>query len=327
MRINHVTGDTVWTKYRTIPNTGAECLCVSPAGRLYAWEGSITTPKRIIAMDAGTGNTLFTSDPLPGDGDQEIPFTVAYNTVYALRDGGNLHALMDIDTGFAELWSHPYSGPGGTYTQIGVGPDRSVYIPQGRRIYRLNHITGAVMDSSEEVVGTGTINARFAIGADGAVYIGNGASVPSEGMYHAMTSNLQTIWSVSAPYNYYSGPALGTNGILLFCGGGTDITAYQAPTVVRQVKTALPTEVTLLQNYPSPFNSGTKIGFRVQGPEFVMLRVFDVLGNEVALLVSGEVSEGHHEVQWNATSFASGVYYCSLTTTGRVQTKKLLLLK
>ncbi|MEO8211502.1 MAG: PQQ-binding-like beta-propeller repeat protein, partial [bacterium] len=148
MRINHLNGDTVWTNNRIIPNTGAETMCIN-GNTLYAWEGSITTPKTIIAINLTTGIIKYSSPSLPGDGDQEIPFSVSSNgIVYCIRDGGLMYSLKDTGTGFDILWTRDVSHPVGTYTQIAIGKDSSVYIPFGKKIYRLNHNTGAAIDSS-----------------------------------------------------------------------------------------------------------------------------------------------------------------------------------
>lgn len=84
----------------------------------------------------------------------------------------------------------------------------------------------------------------------------------------------------------------------------------------------------LNQNYPNPFNPTTKIIFSLQRPEYAKLEVFDLSGRMVALLVSGEITEGEHIVEFRANSeFSSGVYFYKLTTQSFTQTKKMVLLK
>ena len=167
---------------------------------------------------------------MPGDGDQEIPFSVSKNgVVYCIRDGGLMYALKDNGSGFTELWSRGISQPVGTYTQIATGKDSSVYIPYGRKIYRLNHLTGAARDSSVDLVSSGTINQRFSIGKFGIINVSNESSVPSEGKYFTFSSDLQTIYNqVPFSYNYYCGPAPGGDFYtphILMAGAGTDIKA------------------------------------------------------------------------------------------------------
>ncbi|MDP2886152.1 MAG: FG-GAP-like repeat-containing protein [Ignavibacteria bacterium] len=89
----------------------------------------------------------------------------------------------------------------------------------------------------------------------------------------------------------------------------------------------VPAEFSLEQNYPNPFNPSTKISFSLPSTSYVSLRVFDVMGREVATLVSEELSAGNHTRQWNATGMPSGVYLYRLQAGSYVQTRKLILLK
>jgi hypothetical protein len=89
----------------------------------------------------------------------------------------------------------------------------------------------------------------------------------------------------------------------------------------------LPKAVRLNQNYPNPFNPSTTITFQLPSQSHVMLRVFDVLGREVAALVDRVKSAGQHEITWDASNRASGMYFYRLSAGGVVQTKKLLLLR
>jgi hypothetical protein len=83
----------------------------------------------------------------------------------------------------------------------------------------------------------------------------------------------------------------------------------------------------LEQNYPNPFNPMTNVGFEVDVSGLVSLKVFDVLGREVATLVNEVKSPGRYDVAWNASQAASGVYFYTLKTRERVETKRMLLMK
>jgi hypothetical protein len=89
----------------------------------------------------------------------------------------------------------------------------------------------------------------------------------------------------------------------------------------------VPSTFELRQNYPNPFNPTTKLSFVIGHSSLVSLKVFDVLGREVATLVNDELTSGAHNVEWNASGFASGVYFYRLTGGGRVQTKTMVILK
>jgi hypothetical protein len=88
-----------------------------------------------------------------------------------------------------------------------------------------------------------------------------------------------------------------------------------------------PTRFALEQNYPNPFNPATNIVFQVPGLGRVSLRVYDILGREVATLVKEQKPAGKYTVTWNATSMASGVYFYRLESGSFSETKKLLLLR
>jgi hypothetical protein len=95
----------------------------------------------------------------------------------------------------------------------------------------------------------------------------------------------------------------------------------------------LPLEFSLSQNYPNPFNPSTRIEYRVASREYVTLKVYDVLGREVANLVNEEKQPGVYEIEFSAGSFgdagnlASGVYYYQLKAGSYVETKKMIYLK
>ena len=83
----------------------------------------------------------------------------------------------------------------------------------------------------------------------------------------------------------------------------------------------------LAQNYPNPFNPITTISFSLPSQSFVSLRVFDVLGREVSVLVSQNLPAGTYSRSWDGSGFAGGVYFYSLKAGEYSETKKLLLLR
>jgi hypothetical protein len=95
-----------------------------------------------------------------------------------------------------------------------------------------------------------------------------------------------------------------------------------------EVSVAVPHVFTLGQNYPNPFNPTTTIEFTLAEDSKVSLKVFDMLGREVATLVNGNLKAGTiHQVPFNATTLSSGLYFYRLETEGGSLMKKLMLLK
>ena len=83
----------------------------------------------------------------------------------------------------------------------------------------------------------------------------------------------------------------------------------------------------LAQNFPNPFNPTTQINYSLQKPEMVTLRIFDVLGREVMILVNQNQTAGIHSVSCNASSLASGMYFYKLEAGSFQSIKKMMLLK
>ena len=90
---------------------------------------------------------------------------------------------------------------------------------------------------------------------------------------------------------------------------------------------SIPTNYNLYQNYPNPFNPVTTIKYDLVEYGNVMLTVYDILGREVEILVNEQQQPGRYEVSWNASGFASGIYFYTLTSGDFTSTKKLILLK
>ena len=87
------------------------------------------------------------------------------------------------------------------------------------------------------------------------------------------------------------------------------------------------TSFELLQNYPNPFNPLTTISFNLPVKSFVLLKVYDLIGREIATLISEEMSAGMHSTQWTAANMQSGIYFYYLRAGSYNETKKLILLK
>ena len=88
-----------------------------------------------------------------------------------------------------------------------------------------------------------------------------------------------------------------------------------------------PKEFTLEQNYPNPFNPSTVISFQLPVSSQVTLKVYDILGREVSVLITEAKSSGEYKVEFNANSLSSGIYFYRLQTERYSSTKKLILIK
>jgi hypothetical protein len=96
---------------------------------------------------------------------------------------------------------------------------------------------------------------------------------------------------------------------------------------IKQIGTEIPTTFTLKQNYPNPFNPVTKISFDIPKKAFVSLKVYDMLGKEVARLVSEDKSAGKYIFDFNASYLSSGVYFYKLEAGDFTETRRMVVLK
>lgn len=88
-----------------------------------------------------------------------------------------------------------------------------------------------------------------------------------------------------------------------------------------------PNNFYIFQNYPNPFNPSTTIRYEVPDRNFVTIKVYDILGNEIATLVNEEKPSGFYEIEFDAYNLSSGIYFYQLKAGGFTATKKLILLK
>jgi photosystem II stability/assembly factor-like uncharacterized protein len=140
-------------------------------------------------------------------------------------------------------------------------------------------------------------------------------------------------WTLRTVYfiNDNTGYACGSSGVILKTtdGGGP-------PIGIKQLGNEVPKDNSLLQNYPNPFNPTTRIQFEIRPPlnpllgkegTLTSLRIYDVLGREVAMIVNEQLKPGSYEVKWDGSNYPSGIYFYRLTTDGFTQTKKMLFVK
>lgn len=134
----------------------------------------------------------------------------------------------------------------------------------------------------------------------------------------------------------------GTLGVQYYGGGQplngypvneTSIKIFKRPvSSVPRENSAQPLTCDLYQNYPNPFNPMTTIKFSIDEDNFVSLTIYNVIGQEVRLLIEEDLNAGMHEVQWNArdnhnSPVQSGIYIYKLKVNGKYETRKMLLLK
>ena len=116
----------------------------------------------------------------------------------------------------------------------------------------------------------------------------------------------------------HHGWIVGEDGIIHTSSGGlTSVISHKD----------MPEEFLLHQNFPNPFNLTTEISFTLKRPEVVALRVYNLLGEEVATIIKNELCPaGQHVVRFNDKGLASGIYLYRLSSSQEADTKRMVLL-
>ena len=122
----------------------------------------------------------------------------------------------------------------------------------------------------------------------------------------------------NGPWRSDYAPLPGGLGYMFKIGGVTDVKPYENISLKKFL---------LTQNYPNPFNPTTSIDYNLPNSGFVTLKVYNLLGEEVAVLVNSEMTAGNHTVNFDASGLSSGIYLYTLNTGNNRETRKMLLLK
>jgi len=116
----------------------------------------------------------------------------------------------------------------------------------------------------------------------------------------------------------------------VYAGTKESVWRTRTNTIITDIETEdnlIPEKVYLSQNYPNPFNPSTTIKYQIPQYGFITLKVYDILGKEVAILVNEEKQSGSYEVEFNGAYLSSGIYIYRITSGNFTSSKKLILLK
>ncbi len=126
------------------------------------------------------------------------------------------------------------------------------------------------------------------------------------------------------PGNNQNGEAF---GLFFALGDGTVGQFPEGVASIEEISSITPNNYTLSQNYPNPFNPSTSINFAIANSEFVTLKIYNILGSEVATLVNETLASGSYKFNFDASNLASGIYLYELKAGNFAQIKKMNLLK
>lgn len=229
----------------------------------------------------------------------------------------------------------PGDQPGNTtfsenIVSVEVTINEVIHTRTGDLTFALEH-SGVTATIISEVGGNGQHFISTVLNDNASIPIANGEApftgffIPSNPLSVFNGMNAYGDWTLTVSDGY-----TGNDGIL---NSWSLLITLDSPNDIEEEDNLTLADFALYQNYPNPFNPSTRIKYQISGISQVSLKVYDLLGRKVATLVNEEKPAGTYEVTFDASRFASGVYFYQLkanvTSTSSVftQTKKLLLLK
>lgn len=197
----------------------------------------------------------------------------------------------------------------------------------GGSLYRRTSGTWQTVSLPSQAVSNFYSLDKFSVDSSGAIFASFTDFSGGQGVY--FTTNGGTSWTfagldsltITQLISYGDSTYVSTlNGLYILQRKAAGATGIANATVT-------PMTYALFQNYPNPFNPTTAIDFQLAAKSRVTLKVFDILGREVETLIDGEMGTGLHQVTFDASKFASGIYFYRIQAGSFTATKKLILLK
>jgi hypothetical protein len=271
---------------------------------------------------------------------------VYYNGVYVSTNNGATWTQTTLNTG--DVYSLAVSGSniiagkylngvyissnnGGTWTQTALNNQtiQSLFV-NGNDVYAGTYYSAGIYKSTNN----GATWNRYGL-SNRSVYSfalsGNSIIAGSDGYGVFVSPNNDTNWVQRNEGLVGMERVYGLCTLNNYIIAATDYSLYRRGLIeflgIKQISEQVPAHFTLSQNYPNPFNPSTKIKFDIPKSDFVSLKIFDILGREVAALVNEQLNSGTYEAEFNGTNYPSGVYFYKLMAGDFTETKKLVLVK
>ena len=285
-----------------------------------------------VTTDLGGGRPVFAADL---DNDEDIDVLSASrddNKIAWYENDGNENFTAHIITTNAD----------GAHSVFAIDIDNDEDIDLLSASFNDNKIAWYENDGnntfSSHIITTSAISARsvYAIGLDSdgdiaVLYASAGddqfAWYENDGdqnfIWHNIATGFPNAWSIYAADidGDQDNDILATSIIALSWFGNSGVVS------IDNDETTIPASFNLDQNYPNPFNPSTITNYQLKTNSFVKLRVYNTLGEEVAMLVNQEQPAGTYEIIWNADDLPSGAYYYQLKAEEFLKTKKMILIK
>jgi photosystem II stability/assembly factor-like uncharacterized protein len=324
-------GGLTWV-LRTVPST-QECLSVLNVGAGYIYVGA---DSGWMYKSSDTGNTWtstkISSWPIRSIFEYQGPTLPGAPVHYALTPHSlcskpvypslewNETILHNFDGLGSEAYSAAFCNGGGAGFIVGVFGDLwsepgILRKPMSDTVWSGMQLT-SLQSGLFSGISAPSSSVIYVCGSSGMTYKTSDGGDNWTRMSSTTAHNLRALYF----WNEKRGFAVGDSGTILFTENG-------GVTGVRNIEDHHPSNFSLQQNFPNPFNPSTTFRLSINNSQFVELKVFDLLGREAATLVNEERRAGSYEVLWDASNFPSGVYFYRLRSGGVVETRKMVLLK
>jgi sugar lactone lactonase YvrE len=305
LKINPLTGEGT-----VIGSTGSydlSGLAINSIGEIYGsdWKGNL------FRVDAHTGEVIFLMSPgfgaIPG-----IAFD-RNDMLYATPNYGGLYVVDPV--GGSSDYLNLTGDDGAYFKGLSFNPlDGSLWGSDGTTIFKIN-------TSTTQRTLIGEITSDWYDRA-------NGLTFDEQGNLFATIQNLndnESSYFAAIDKNTGAATFIGKIGYLNV--GGLAFYSKTIPTDKNTLTNNIPDIYGLDQNYPNPFNPSTKINYQLPITNEVELSIYNLLGQKVATLVDEEQRAGYHQVEWEASGFASGIYYYKIEAGEFQDVKKMIFLK
>lgn len=321
------------------------------------------TAPGISYPDLGANNSIAHSIHLYNDGSFLVGGIAEFGTLYdgvivKFNSDGSIDESFG-ENGIANSTFSPYQSDGENRYRVTVSPDGYIYLPgylseessEGTDFELARFTPGGSLDASfgtngfamYDFQGENDLARSAVVQEDGKIIVAGKAFVSNSqrfGMVRFnMDGSIDDTFGTNGAVGDFNGEdphtlLLTPQGKILLMGIRQErlfsASMYLNPggaTTITPVSDALATDYTLEQNYPNPFNPTTTIRFAVAEAGNVSLKVYNTLGEEIAVLVNNQLSAGTYSVNFNAANLASGVYIYTLKAGQKALSNKMLLMK
>ena len=300
-------------------NAPFSLMCVGSDGSIYA-----PSSGRIIRLDPTTGQKLDSTAVLANPELFQLRVSASANgVIYATTGENNIYAYnLDLQ----ELWTDAISNVNTSGVAIGLNGLIAVAGSNKIKVYTAGNPVPVELTSFTVESQSNNVILKWSTSTE---LNNNGFEVQRkfEENDYATIGFVKGEGTTTNPKEYFYADEDLTNGSYYYRLKQIDFNGGYRYSDEVEVDVVNVDEFDLSQNYPNPFNPSTTIHFIIPANGFVTLKVYDLLGNEVATLVNEEKPAGSYEVEFNANGLSSGMYLYTLQTGSYIETKKMILMK